>query len=60
MIYETSSVWLKILMRQHIASRFPSNSEANASELLGNFEGMFPRYHMHSIQPLRKSSNFRH
>ena len=29
-------------------SRFPSNSEAFASELQANFEEMFPWYHMHS------------
>ena len=32
----------------NISSRFPSNSEANASELLGNLEELFPLYYMHS------------
>ena len=30
-----------------MSSRFRSNSEADASELLGNLEEIFPRYYVH-------------
>ena len=33
----------------NISSRFPSNSEADASELLENLEEMSPWYYMHTI-----------
>ena len=36
------------LQSVHIYSRFASNSEAFASELLGNPEDMFHRYYIHS------------
>ena len=36
---------------QNISSRFSSNSEANASELLENFVEMIPLYNIHSSMP---------
>ena len=39
-------------------STFSSNTEAKASELLENFEEMFPCYYMHSdIHSMLKDSN---
>ena len=42
--------WLRTLLC--ISSRFFSNSEASASELLKDHEEMFPRYRRHISDPL--------
>ena len=39
--------WFTLYYMSNKTSRFSSNSEANASELLENLEEMYPRYHIH-------------
>ena len=46
LIVESSSLETKNFDDKFISSRFSSNSEADASELSENFEGMIPRYYM--------------
>ena len=43
-----------------ISLRLSSNSEANASELLGNLDEMFSRYYIHNNELHLACSIFRH
>ena len=45
----TSCTQSFIQVQGNISSRFPNNSEANTSELLGNLEEMVPWYYMHTV-----------
>ena len=45
-------------MKGNISSRFCSNSEADASELLHNLEEMFPRYLYINEWAMDKCNNF--
>ena len=42
-------VHIVLLLLTHVSSKSSSNSEANASELLEDFEGMFPRCHKYAV-----------